>query len=547
MTLRNSAGQRKERGSVVKAAPRRITEDGVAIDPLYTPEHIVDLNYQQDLGYPGEPPFTRHPYATGYLERLWQMRLYSGFGNAEDTNARWKFLLNSGNMGVSAAFDMPSQLGMDSDNPQAAGEIGRVGVAVDTLKDFEIMFRGVPLDKVAASLNTGDSSIIMFAMLVAVAEKQGVPLNRISGSLSNDILCEYVARGTWLYPPKYSLRLNTDITEYSVRHMPRYFPHNVRGILVHESHGSPAQEIGFSFAAALEYLDRAVARGISIDDVGPRISFFFGAGTRIFEEAAKFRAARRLWARTVRERYSPTRPEAMCMRFTSCFGGHWYRAKDPMVNVARAAYGVLGCVLGGTQGMLLGGYDEAFALPTERTQRLALQTQQVCAYETDATATVDPLGGSYFVETLTNKIEADTQAYMKHLQDMGGILEAVQSGAVQRGLADRYYQIRQAEERGERLVVGVNLYASEEPEPAPELHAMNPDVARRQIQRLHQVKAERDTAGVEAALDRLAEAVNTTDNLVPVVVQAVSSYATMGEITGVFKRAFGSFQEPRSF
>lgn len=534
-----------ERNPVVGSAPARSTEDGTPIAPLYTPADVPGFDHSRDLGFPGEPPFTRHAYAPGYLGRNWQMRLYSGFGSAEDTNKRWKFLLASGNDGVSAAFDLPTQLGIDSDDPAIRAEIGRVGVAIDTLEDFRILFDGIPIERVPVSMNIVDAGIIMIAMLSVLADERGVPLKSLSGSLSNDHLTEFAARGTWHFPPEQSLRLQANVTTYCVRHMPRFYPMNVRGILLHESSATPAQEVGIIFANTLKYIDTALAQGATIDEVGPRVSFFFGAGTRIFETAAKFRAARRLWHRLVTERYAPTAKGASTLRFTSTFGGHWYRTKVAEINLVRAGYGVLGCVLGGTQGMILGGYDEAYALPTERTARLALMTQQICAEETDATATIDPLAGSYFVEALTDDLEQKIRAVMTDIDEHGGAVAAVEGGYIQALLADRAYRVKREEDDGERVVVGVNKHRVDQPDPPLETHRLEGEAVERQIERVRRAKATRDPKAVAAALGALeAAAKDPAVNLVPPLIDCVRATATVGEMIHTIGKVFGQFKEP---
>lgn len=535
------------RNPVLEKVPRHTTEDGIVIQPLYTPEHVRDLDCARDLGFPGEAPFTRHAYPAGYLGRFWQMRLYSGFGSAEDTNNRWKFLLASGNDGVSAAFDLPTQLGIDSDDPSIRAEIGRVGVAIDTLEDVRILFDGIPIERVPVSMNIVDAGIIMIAMLAVLAEERGVPLNSLSGSLSNDHLTEYAARGTWHFPPEQSLRLQANVTTFCVRQMPRFYPMNVRGILLHESSATPAQEIGIIFANTLKYIDTALAQGATIDEVGPRVSFFFGAGTQMFETAAKFRAARRLWHRLITERYKPTAKGASVLRFTSTFGGHWYRTKVAEINLVRAAYGVLGCVLGGTQGMILGGYDEAYALPTERTARMALMTQQICAEETDATATIDPLAGSYFIEALTNELEREILDVMKEVERQGGAVRAIETGYVQRLIADRAYRVKKEEDEGERVIVGVNKYRVDQPDPPLETHQLDEQAVERQIARLQRAKAKRDPRAVGATLEALkVAAANPAVNLVPPLMDCVRATATVGEMIQTIGQVFGKFKEPAS-
>lgn len=539
-----------KRSRSAQRAPGKTTLNGREIKLVYTPEDIDGLDYHNDLGFPGEFPFTRHPYSAGYRGRFWQMRLYSGFGSAEDTNRRWKFLLNTGNNGVSAAFDLPTQLGYDSDHPEVVEEVGRVGVALDSLSDFEVLFGGIPLDKVPATFNINDCGIIILSMIIALAEKTGVNLQSLSGSLANDILLEYLVRGTWRFPIKHSLKLHADVAEFCIKHMPRFYPVNIRGILLHESGATPALEVGISFAAGLRYIDECLKRGITIDDYGPRVSFFFASGQQFFEEAAKYRAARRLWARLIKERYGPRDPGLMVMKFTACFGGHWYQKREPEVNIIRAAYGILGPVLGGTQGMILAGYDEAFAIPTEKTQRLALRTQQVLAEETDAAACADPLGGSYLVESLTNRIESEIVAFLNDLESGGGILKNIESGNLQKKIHDLSYQSRLSEDRGERVIVGVNKYLAEtgagtEKEANLELHRLDPESIDRQLKRLGEVKRTRDGRAVISSLQDLRQAVWQDKNLVPAVVECVKNYATIGEITETLVDLFGEFREPR--
>lgn len=538
-----------ERNNSARKAPLSKTEDGTEIKLLYIPDDIERFDYARDLGFSGEYPFTRHPYAAGFRGRHWQMRLYSGFGSSEDTNARWKFLLASGNNGVSGAFDLPTQMGYDSDHPEVGDEIGRVGVAIDTIDDFELLFNGIPLDKVAASFNMNDASIIILAMLIAHAEKTGVPLSKLTGSVANDILLEYLVRGTWRFSLQHSLRLHSDVTSFCIKYLPKFYPVNVRGILLHETGATPAMEIGISFAAAFKYIDECLKQGVSIDDYGPRLSFFFASGPHFFEEAAKYRAARRLWARLISERYNPSNASSMVMKFTACFGGHWYQLREPEVNIIRAAYGILGPVLGGVQGMLLGGYDEAYAIPTERTAHLALRTQQVCAEETDAAACVDPLGGSYFVESLTNQIESKIVEFLDNLEKDGGLVKGIENGSLQKKIHDQSYKTQKALDQGDRVVVGVNKYLSEglQTEEKLDLHKLDPESVERQLKRLAEIKRTRDGRAVMSALSQLKVAARKEDNLVPAVVECVKKHASIGEIMETFAEVFGEFKEPKVF
>ncbi len=525
-----------------KEGKKKYSETGFEIKTSYAPEDVKGFDYQEKLGDPGEYPFTRHVYPTGYRDRSWVMRLYAGFGTAEDTNNRWKFLLEQGNMGVSCAFDLPTQLGLDSHDERARAEVGRVGVAIDTLRDFEILFDGIPLDKVTVSLNINAPLCVIFAMLLSVAEGQGVGSEKLTGTLSNDILTEYIARGMWVFQPSLSLRLTADVAEYSARHVPGFFPFNVRGILLHEAGANPAQEIGITFSIACRYMDSLLERGIDIDDFGHRISFFFAEGLHIFEEAAKYRAARRLWAKIIREKYKAENRKSMLMRFTSTVGGSWYRAVDPELNLVRGAYGALGAVLGGTQAMLMPALDEPFAIPTEENARLALRIQQILAEETDVTSTVDPLAGSYFVESLTDRIEEEIKKVMDDIESLGGIVSGIETGRIKNWLEARAYRIKQEEDEGERVVVGVNKYQGELRD--IQIHRHDPEIAQRQISRTREVMENRDEGKVKEKLKALGEAAQSDENLVPYMIDAVRAYATLGEITGLLKGIFGEFKEP---
>ena len=527
----------------VENIPKVATELGEEVEVLYTPAD-VEIDYLKDLGFPGEYPFTRGIYPGMYRTAPWQMRLYSGYGTAEDTNKRWKFLLASGNMGVACAFDLPTQMGLDSDDPLGEDEVGKVGVAIDSLRDMEILYEGLPLDKIASSFNINAPCAILLAMYVALAERQGVPLSSLQGSLSNDLLCEYVSRGCWVFPPTHSLRLSTDIVEYCAQHMPRFYPFNIRGILLREAGADMAQEIAFTFSNAIAYIEEALKRGLEVDEFAPRLSFFLCSGIQIFEEAAKYRAARRLWARIMKERFKAKKSASLLLRFTGTTGGSHYRVQEPELNLVRGAYGLLANVLGGGQGMLHPAMDEPFAIPTERTHRLALRTQQICAYETGVTKTVDPLGGSYYVEAMTNQIEEKIVSIMKEIEERGGAVKAIEEGYMQREITKEAYRIAREEESGERIVVGSNKFQAEEEKRELDLHETDPGVLAKQIERLSQVKAKRDNAAVAVALNRLTQAARSEENLIPYIVEAVKTYATLGEILKNMKTVFGVFREP---
>jgi len=522
--------------------PKKIfSETGFEIKDFYGPEDAAGP-YSEKIGDPGQYPFTRHVYPTGYRDRTWVMRLYAGYGTAEDTNERWKFLLDRGNMGVSCAFDLPTQLGLDSDDPKALAEIGRVGVAIDTLRDFEILFDGIPLEKVSVSLNINAPLHAIFAMLLCVAEKQGVEPGKLTGTLSNDILTEYIARGMWSFPPAPSLRLMADVAEYSVKNVPGLYPFNVRGILLHEAGADPAHEMGITFAIARRYMDTLLERGLEPDDFAHRVSFFFAQGLHLFEEAAKYRAARRLWARIMRDDYKARNTKSMFLRFTSTVGGSWYRAVDPELNLIRGACGALGAVLGGTQAMLMPALDEPFSIPTERTAALALKTQQILAEETDVTYAVDPLAGSYFVEHMTDRIEEKIVEVMERIASEGGVIRGIETGVIKGWLQHRAYRIKAEEDRGERVVVGVNKHPGIARK--IELHRHDPEIAKRQIGRLEEVRSKRDAGRVKRELERVREAAGSDENLIPHLMGAVREYASLGELTGVLKDVYGSFREP---
>lgn len=529
----------------VKSLPGAESDLGEPLKVLYTPAEVTENDYLEKIGFPGEYPFTRGVYPGMYRVRPWAMRLYAGFGTAEDTNKRWKFLLDAGNHGVACAFDLPTQLGLDSDHPEAEDEVGRVGLAIDTLKDMEILYDGLPLDRITTSFNINAPAAIILAMYVALGEKQGVPPNKLSGTLSNDILCEYVSRGMWVFAAQPAMRITTDVLEYCTRYLPRFYPFNIRGILLREAGASMVQEAGFTFANAIAYIQNAVERGLDIDEFGRRISFFFATGTQIFEEAARYRAARRLWAKIMKERFGAKKPDSMLFRFTGTVGGSVYRAQEPENNLVRGAYGLLANVMGGVQGMLHPAMDEPFAIPTEETARLALRTQQICAYETGVTKTVDPLGGSYFVEALTDELERKIEEVIRTIDDVGGAVKAIEKGYMQGCIADEAYRAAMEEKSGRRVVVGVNRFQSERVETRKmAFHRFDPSILDRQVERLNRVREERDGQAVQKALERLKDEAKGQGNLMPCLVEAVKAYASVGEIMEILKGVFGTFKEP---
>lgn len=527
--------------------PPAYAESGQILSPIYTPDDLPNFDYLRDLGFPGEFPFTRGVYPGMYRKQPWQMRLYAGFGTAEDTNRRWKFLLKSGNMGVACAFDLPTQIGLDSEDPLATGEVGRVGVAIDTLRDMEILYDGLPLDQITSSFNINTPAAVILAMYLALAEKQGVPWARLSGTLSNDMLCEYISRGTWVFPPGPALKISADIVEFCTQYLPRFYPYNIRGIIIREAGASMVQEGAYALANAFAYIEEALKRNLNIDDFAPRISFFFATGLQIFEEAARYRALRRLWAKTMKERFGAKNPQSMLLRFTGTVGGSTYRAREPENNLVRGAYGLLANILGGAQGMLQPAMDEAFAIPTEYTARLALRTQQILAYETGITKVADPLGGSYFVEAMTNNLEGQIVQEIEKVASLGGAVRAIELGYPQRVIAEEAYRLAKEEESGQRIVVGVNKFRTEEQEKTLVIHQTDEQAAMRQIERTRAVKKMRDGGAVKKALNELCRAAEKKVNLMPYFIEVVKTYATVGEITATLKKVFGEYCEPINF
>ncbi|MGQ9695374.1 MAG: acyl-CoA mutase large subunit family protein [Thermodesulfobacteriota bacterium] len=527
--------------------PPAYAENGQPLSPVYTPDDLLHFDYLRDLGFPGEYPFTRGVYPGMYRKGPWQMRLYAGFGTAEDTNRRWKFLLKAGNMGVACAFDLPTQIGLDSDDPQATDEVGRVGVAIDTLRDMEILYDELPLDQIASSFNINTPAATILAMYLALAEKQGVPLAKLRGTISNDMLCEYISRGTWVFPPGPALKMSTDIVEFCTHYLPHFYPYNIRGIIIREAGASMVQEGAYALANALAYIEEALKRNLAIDDFAHHLSFFFATGLQIFEEAARYRALRRLWAKTMKDQFGAKNPQSMLLRFTGTVGGSTYRAQEPENNLVRGAYGLLANILGGAQGMLQPAMDEAFAIPTEHTARLALRTQQILAYETGITKVADPLGGAYYVETLTNSLETMIKEEMDKISALGGAVRAIELGYPQKVIAEEAYRVAKEEETGQRIVVGVNKFRVEEEERALTIHQPDEQGAARQIQRIREVKKVRDGQTVKKALDELCRAAEKNENLMPYFIAAVKTYATVGEITEALKKVYGIYQEPAIF
>ncbi|MGE0041699.1 MAG: methylmalonyl-CoA mutase [Vicinamibacterales bacterium] len=501
-----------------------------------------DFDPDRDLGYPGEFPFTRGIQPTMYRGRLWTMRQYAGFGTAAESNARYRYLLSQGVSGLSVAFDLPTQIGYDSDHPLAAGEVGRVGVAIDSIEDMALLFDGIPLDKVSTSMTINATAIILLALYVAVGRRQGVSRGQLSGTIQNDVLKEYIARGTYIYPPKASLRIITDIFAYAEREVPQWNTISISGYHIREAGSTAVQEVAFTFANAIAYVEAALAAGLDVNTFAPRLSFFFNAHNDFLEEVAKFRAARRLWARLMRDRFGATNPRAMQLRFHTQTAGSTLTAQQPDNNIVRVALQALSAVLGGTQSLHTNGRDEALALPTEESARIALRSQQIIAFESGVANTVDPFAGSYHVEKLTSEIEAGANELLDRIASVGGTLAAIESGYIQRQVQDSAYKAQQAIDAAEAVVVGVNKYVTDEPGKI-EVFSMDPELERQQCARVQAVRDARDQAGWRSALDAVAAAARGSDNLVPPIVAAVEAKATVGEIADTLRDAFGEFKE----
>ena len=534
--------QARERWERERVGPERRTRfetpDGIPLHRVYTPEHTAGLDYLTDLGFPGEYPYTRGVYPTMYRGRLWTMRQYAGYGTAEESNRRFRFLLEQGQTGLSVAFDLPTQMGYDSDHPAAEAEVGRVGVAVDSLADLEVLFDGIPLDRVSVSMTINATAPVLLAMLQAVADRQGVAWDRLDGTTQNDILKEYVARGTYIFPPEPSLRLVADVVEHCVHHLPRWNPISISGYHIREAGATAVQELAFTFGNAITYVEKLLHRGLSVDQFAPQLSFFFNAHLNLFEEVAKFRAARRLWARIMRERFGAKDPRSWALRFHAQTAGVALQAREPENNVVRVTVQALAAVLGGAQSLHTNAKDEALALPTEEAARLALRTQQVLAFETGVADVIDPLGGSYYVEWLTDRVERGVQDYLDRLDALGGMLAAIEAGWVQREIAEAAYREQQRVETGEQIVVGVNRFASAEP-PAIPLLRVDPQVAARQKSRLAEVRARRERREVLDSLRELRRAAAGMENLMPYLYRCVRAYATVGEVCDVLREVFG--------
>lgn len=539
-------GLNEYEAKVAKATAKFPERKNFETQRLYTPLDIEVFDYGEKLGFPGQYPFTRGVQPTMYRGRLWTMRAYAGFATAEETNARYKYLLEAGQTGLSVAMDLPTQIGLDSDHELSHGEVGKVGVAIDSLADMEALFDGIPLDKVSTSMTINGPAAVLLAMYVAVAEKQGVKPEDLKGTIQNDILKEYIARGTYIFPPRPSMRLITDTFEYCSKNIPKWNTISVGAYHIREAGASEVQEIAFAFANAMAYIDAAIKAGQKVDDFAPGISWIFTAGLDFFGEVAKFRAARRLWARIMKERYGASVPKAQMLRVHVHTAGSVLTAQQPLNNVVRITWQALSAVLGGIQSMACCAYDEAIALPTEESATLALRTQQLLAYESGVTDTIDPLAGSYYIETLTDKIEKEAYDYIDKIDRMGGAVAAIEQGYMQQEMAAHAYEYQHEVELGKRTVIGVNKFNDSKKLAEQDVLTADLSVGERQIARLEKMKAARDNEAVKAALEKLREAAKGTENLMPYLINAVKTYATLGEICGVLREEFGEYKQSGS-
>lgn len=540
-----------ELAAFLHRAPERQTEfrsgSGLPIKRVYTPADLSASEWE-DVGLPGRDPFTRGPYPTMYRGRLWTMRQIAGFGTGQDTNARFRYLIEQGQTGLSVDFDMPTLMGYDSDDAMSRGEVGREGVAIDALPDMEDLFDQIDLEQISVSMTINPSAWILLAMYVAVAEKRGYDLRKLSGTLQNDILKEYIAQKEWIYPIEPSLRIVRDTVTYCAQNLPRYNPLNISGYHISEAGANAVQEAAFTMAIAREYVRRITDGGVSVDDFAPRLSFFFVAQNDLFEEVAKFRALRRYYARMMKDEFATAKPESRRLRFHTQTAAATLTKPQPYNNIARTALQALAAVLGGTQSLHTNGLDEAFTIPSEHAMKIALRTQQIIAEETRVPNTIDPLGGSYYIESLTDELETQIQTVLDRVDEMGGVVEAIEQGWFQREIADTAYETARQKATGELTVVGVNRYVDEEPDPGMETHEHDPEVERRQMERLTRVKDERDQQRVAGLLDQLKGVAKEEDtNLMPVTIEAVKAHASMGEIVSALKEVYGTYRETPVF
>ncbi len=536
-TLHNTLARHRERRDEFT------TTSGAPVERLYTPLDVASLDYAPDLGFPGEYPYTRGIHSTMYRGRLWTMRMFAGFGTAEETNTRYRYLLDQGETGLSVAFDMPTLYGYDSDDPAALGEFGKCGVAVSSLADMEALFSGIPVDEVTTSMTINSPAAVVWAMYMAMAEKRGIPLDVLGGTIQNDILKEYTAQKEYIFPPQPSMRLVVDTFEFGGKYLPRWNTISISGYHIREAGSTAAQELAFTLANGLEYVRWGIARGLDVDDFAPRLSFFFNAHNDFFEEICKFRAARRIWAREMRETFGAKDPRSWLLRFHTQTAGSSLTAQQPENNVVRTAWQALAAVLGGTQSLHTNSMDEALALPSEYAVKVALRTQQLIAHESGAANTVDPLAGSYFVEAQTNRLEKEAYDYFHKIEALGGVLLSIEKGFFQREIAEAAYRYQMEIDSRQRVVVGINEHLEKEPVHIP-LLKLDPEGYERQVARLEQVRRERDNEKVGVTLEALQSTAEGTENTMPRILDCVRAYATLGEIMGVLRKVFGEYREP---
>jgi len=537
----DSLGKTKDTGM------KYTTVSGEPIDPLYTPENLADNNFNEDIGFPGQYPYTRGIHPTGYRGKVWTMRQFAGFGSPEDTNERFKYLLKNGQTGLSVAFDLPTLMGRDSDDVFSEGEVGICGVAISSLEDMEILFDGIPLDKVSTSMTINSPAAMIFAFYLAVAKKQGISFDKLRGTLQNDILKEYIAQKEYIYPPRPSMRIIADMVEYCTKEVPQWNPISVSGYHIREAGSTAAQELAFTLADGFAYIEESVSRGMDIDAFAPRISFFFNSHLDFFEEIAKYRAARRIYAKRLKNKYGAKNPRSWWLRFHTQTAGCTLTAQQPENNIVRTAFQAMAAVMGGTQSLHTNSMDETLALPSEKAVKIALRTQQLLAYETGVTNTVDPLGGSYFVEALTNKMEAEAERIFAEIDSFGGVIPAIEAGYFQKEIADSAYRYQLELERKEKFMVGINEFVEPESEIDIPILEVSPEVEKQQRDRLNNLRAKRDNGKVEYSIQKIKEAAGSGANLMPIFIEAAENYVTLGEMIDALKEPFGIYEEAAVF
>jgi methylmalonyl-CoA mutase N-terminal domain/subunit len=532
----------KQKTAVLKPAETQETSSHIAVNPLYTSSDLEGWDYDSDVGYPGQFPYTRGVQASMYRGRLWTMRQYAGMGDADESNHRYKYLLSQGTTGLSVAFDLPTQIGLDSDNPLAMGEVGKVGVAIDSIEDMMRLFDGINLEKISTSMTINATAAILLALYIVTARRTGRDVSKLAGTVQNDVLKEYIARGTYIYPPVQAMRIITDIFSYANEHVPEWNTISISGYHMREAGCTAVQEVAFTLANGMTYVQAAIDAGLDVDKFAPRLSFFFNAHSNFLEEVAKFRAARRMWARIMRDHFGAKNAKSQMLRFHTQTAGSTLTAQQPENNIVRTALQAMSAVLGGTQSLHTNSFDEALALPTEQSARIALRTQQIIAYESGAAQTIDPLAGSYYVESLTNQIELNASGYLEKIDAMGGVLKAIERGFVQQEIQNAAYEYQKAVDDKHALVVGVNSFALEQEKSIPLLH-MDESLERKQVERLRALRVKRDQAKWQATIQKVEDTARGTGNLMPVIVEAVEAHATVGEISDAMRHVYGEYHE----